>query len=159
MRPPRGSISTVAQAAGKSLDRIMASSSWLGCGSLGDLLVDRRLRLLLLLLQAPRLDDDARNLVQWARQRRLDRMGRVAEALGGGDQRPERTLDRHIEVERDAVDRPNQPLRAGVTQPNPLDREPRREFAVEIAVEPDDHRVEFEVAQSIEGEAAHHPKV
>src|SRR4030095_15513511 len=96
MQPQSGNISAVAQAAGRSLGRFMASSSWLGCGSLGDLLVDRRLRLLLLLLQAPRLDDDARNLVKWARQRRFDRLGRVAEALGGSDQRPERTLDRHI---------------------------------------------------------------
>src|SRR4030095_7803307 len=90
-QPRSGNIRAGAQAAGKSLGRFMSSSSWLGCGSLGDLLVDRRLRLLLFLLQAPCLDNDARDFVKRARQRRLDCLGRVAEALGRGGPRAETT--------------------------------------------------------------------
>ncbi|HET9353780.1 MAG TPA: hypothetical protein VFO32_07265, partial [Sphingomicrobium sp.] len=78
-------------------------------------------------LAAAGFDDEARNLVERARQRRLDDLGRVAEALGGGDQRPERSLDGYIEVERDAVDRAQEALGTGVAQADSLDRHPRRE--------------------------------
>src|SRR5688572_30250918 len=135
----------------------MAWSSWLIRGRWGRgggyILIDRSLALLLTFLAPPHLPDDAGHIVERPRQRRLDHLGRAAEALGGGDQRPERPLDRHIELERDAVNRTDQPLGAGVAQAHSLDRHPGRELAIQIAVEADDHRLEAQVAQRIEGEA------
>ena len=40
-----------------------------------------------------------------------------------------------------------------------VDRQPGRELAGEVAVEPDDHRAEAQVAERVEGDIAHHPEV
>jgi len=102
--------------------------------------------LLLAFLAATGLDDDSRHLVQRSRQGRFDHLRRVAETLGRGDQCTERTLDGDIEIEWDPVDRLDELLGTGIAQSHALDGHPGCKLTIQIAVQPDNHRPELEIA-------------
>ena len=121
----------------------------------------RRLGLLLLLLDAADLGGDSRNVVERTRKHVADHLARVADRLGGRDQRAEWTGDGDIELERDLAQQAADDFLCLVrlADADAVDREPRRELAGKVAVKPDDHRLEAQVAQCVEGDIAHRAKV
>src|SRR6476620_9914920 len=93
------------------------ASLLLGGGWLDRRVARRGLCLLLLFLGRTNLGDDPRNVLQRHRQDVGNHGARVAEALGGGDQRAGRPLDRDIELERKlAGDASKQLRRSGLAE-------------------------------------------
>ena len=68
--------------------------------------------------------------------------------------------DGHIQLQRDLLEQAADDLRrAGLAEADAVDRQPGREFAGEVAVEPDDHRRKRRSLQRVEGDVAHHAEV